>query len=245
MKWSKTRSFGQHFLINKRILEKIVRSSQINEKEVVCEAGTGNGILTRELCKYAQLVISFELDKTLYQKVLKLSSSFSNLKLINMDIFNVNDLQFDVFVSNLPYSRSKHAIEWLAVHEFDRAIVMLQKEFVSKLQAKPGEANYRAISVIAQHCFDMKKLFEVGRASFEPRPKIDSQVIKLVPNKDVNITVQIISALNFIFSLRNKRASSVSDSLGAKFNFGSNVRIDELAPIDLIELAKSIKKRST
>ena len=242
MKWSKTRSFGQHFLINKRILEKIVRSSQINQKEVVCEAGTGNGILTRELCKYAQLVISFELDKALYQKVLKLSSSFSNLKLINMDIFNVNDLQFDVFVSNLPYSRSKHAIEWLAVHEFDRAIVMLQKEFVSKLQAKPGEANYRAISVIAQHCFDMKKLFEVGRASFEPRPKIDSQVIKLVPNKDVNITVQIISALNFIFSLRNKRASSVSESLGTNFNYGSYIRIDELSPIDLIELAKSIKK---
>jgi 16S rRNA (adenine1518-N6/adenine1519-N6)-dimethyltransferase len=160
-----------------------------------------------------------------------------------MDIFNVNDLQFDVFVSNLPYSRSKDAIEWLAVQEFDRAIVMLQKEFVSKLQAKPGETNYRAISVIGQYCFDIKKLFEVGRASFEPKPKIDSQVIKLIPNKDVNITAQIISTLNFIFSLRNKRASSVSENLGAKFDYSSNIRIDELDPIDLIELAKSINKK--
>lgn len=242
MKWSKTRFFGQHFLTDKRILEKIIKSSQIKEKEVVCEAGTGNGILTRNLCKYAQLVISFEIDRVLYHQALKLTSSFPNLRLINMDTFDVNDLRFDVFVSNLPYSRSKDAIVWLAAQKFNRAIVMLQKEFVDKLQARPGEINYRAISVLSQYCFDIKKLFDVSRTSFEPKPDIDSQVIKLTPNKDVNITVQIINNLNLIFSLRNKRASSVAKNLGAKSDYSSNVRIDELEPIDLIQLAKSIKK---
>jgi 16S rRNA (adenine1518-N6/adenine1519-N6)-dimethyltransferase len=86
MKWSKTRAFGQHYLADKRILREIVKTSQINSEEIVCEAGTGKGILTQELCKHAKKVISFEIDKPLYLEALNSFSHLPNLLLINTDI---------------------------------------------------------------------------------------------------------------------------------------------------------------
>jgi 16S rRNA (adenine1518-N6/adenine1519-N6)-dimethyltransferase len=244
MKWSKTRFFGQHHLRDKRILREIIKSSQINKKEVVCEAGTGEGILTEELCIHARSVISFEIDKVLYLRALNYLSGFSNLLLVHSDIFKVSDLDFHVFVSNLPYSRSKDAIEWLALKKFNRAIIMFQKEFVNKLQARSGETNYRSISVIGQYCFRIDNLFEVNRTSFSPQPQIDSQVVKLTPYKDNRIDIQTLNNLNHIFSYRNKKASSVAKSFGAHWSCyrdWDNKRIDQLDPQDLVALSESLK----
>ena len=80
-------------------------------------------------------------------RALNYLSGFSNLYLVHSDIFKISNIEFHVFVSNLPYSRSKDAIKWLALRKFRKAVIMLQKEFVDKLQAKPGEPNYRLISV--------------------------------------------------------------------------------------------------
>ena len=138
MKWSKRKSFGQHTLIDNRILSRIIDASQITREEIVYEAGTGSGVLTNQLCKSAKLVTSFEVDREIYKKACRLCYSHSNLKLINADIFKIYDLQFDIFISNLPYSRSRDALQWLPFQKFKRAIIMTQKEFVDKLQAKPG-----------------------------------------------------------------------------------------------------------
>src|ERR687891_1655414 len=216
MRWSKTRSLGQHHLIDKRVLKEVIRSSQISREEVVCEAGTGEGILTRELCKYAKRVISFEIDKILYLRARNYLSDFSNLLLIHEDIFKNSDIGFDVFVSNLPYSRSKDAIEWLALKKFNRAIIMLQREFVDKLQARAGEANYRSISVIGQYCFRIENLFEVNRSSFTPQPRVKSQVVRLTPKGENHLIMQTLKNINYIFSRRNKKAAAVLKALGRK-----------------------------
>jgi 16S rRNA (adenine1518-N6/adenine1519-N6)-dimethyltransferase len=243
MKWSKTRAFGQHYLADKRILREIVKTSQINSEEIVCEAGTGKGILTQELCKHAKKVISFEIDKPLYLEALNSFSHLPNLLLINTDIFKNSDLEFDVFVSNLPYSRSKDAILWLALKKFSRAIVMLQKEFVNKLQAKPGETNYRPISVISQYCFTIENLLDVSRTSFWPQPQIDSKLVRLTPNKHNDMAVQTLNNLNYIFSRRNKKASSVAKNLSSNWSSNcnwDNKRIYQLPPRDLVHFAESM-----
>jgi 16S rRNA (adenine1518-N6/adenine1519-N6)-dimethyltransferase len=245
MRWSKTRSLGQHHLIDKRVLKEVIRSSQIGQDEVVCEAGTGEGILTRELCKYAKSVISFEIDRILYLRARNYLSDFSNLLLIHEDIFKNSDIGFDVFVSNLPYSRSKRAIEWLALKKFNRAIVMLQKEFVDKLQAKSGQSNYRSISVIGQYCFKIENLFEVSKSSFTPQPKIGSQVIKLTPKRDDLLIMETINNVHYIFSRRNKRASSVLrafDRMESGYHDWNDKRIDQMTPEELVVLARSMKK---
>jgi 16S rRNA (adenine1518-N6/adenine1519-N6)-dimethyltransferase len=245
MRWSKTRSLGQHYLIDKRVLKEVIRSSQISHEEVVCEAGTGEGTLTRELCKYAKRVISFEIDRILYLQASNYLSEFTNLLLVHEDIFKNGDIEFDVFVSNLPYSRSKRAIEWLALKKFNRAIVMLQKEFVDKLQAKSGQSNYRSISVIGQYCFKIEKLFEVNKSSFTPQPKIDSEVIRLTPKRDDRLIMETINNVHYIFSRRNKKASSVLRAFGrtaSRYHEWNDKRIDQMAPEELVALARSMKR---
>jgi 16S rRNA (adenine1518-N6/adenine1519-N6)-dimethyltransferase len=226
-------------LVDRRILAKILSAACIGKDETVLEAGTGQGILTAELCKYAKQVISYEIDITLYRKVKEqLFSRFKNLQLVNGDLFKTKDPHsFDVFVSNIPYSRSRDAIEWLSTQKFDRAILMVQEEFADKLAAGPDNKNYRAISALATHCFAIEKLFKVRRESFEPKPKVESSIIRII---SVNtITREVIRNVNFLFSRRNKKASSVAAEIGiiVDANYG-NKKIDELEPKHIVRIAE-------
>ena len=120
---------------------------------------------------------------------------------------------------------------------------MLQKEFVNKLQAKPGETNYRPISVISQYCFTIENLLDVNRTSFWPQPQIDSQLVRLTPNKHNDMAIQTLNNLNYIFSRRNKKASSVAKILGSDWSSNcnwDNKRIYQLPPRDLVHFAESM-----
>jgi 16S rRNA (adenine1518-N6/adenine1519-N6)-dimethyltransferase len=234
-------------LVDRRILAKVVYAAQISDHETVLEAGTGQGILTAELCKAAGRVVSYEVDTKLYREAQEqlffFLLQFKNLELVNADLFKTKGLHFffDVFVSNLPYSRSRDALEWLSTQKFDRAILMVQEEFVDKLTARPGSKNYRAISVLAAHCFAIEKLFKVRRQSFEPQPKVESAIIKIIPINTV--TREMVKNINLLFSKRNKKAASVAAQSGITVvinaTYGSK-RIDELEPEDLVRMAESL-----
>jgi 16S rRNA (adenine1518-N6/adenine1519-N6)-dimethyltransferase len=225
-------------LADRRILAKIVSAASIEKDETVLEAGSGQGILTAELCRYAKHVISYEVDIKLYRRVQeRLLLQFKNLQLVNSDLFKNGDSHFfDVFVSNLPYSRSRDAIEWLSRQNFKRAIVMVQDEFADKLTARPGSENYRAISALAAHCFAIEKLFKVRRESFEPQPKVQSSIIRIIPINTV--TREVIRNINLLFSRRNKNASSVAAEAGIINAIYESKKIDELEPKDLVHMAE-------
>jgi len=229
---TKTQRLGQHFLADRSVLERIVQACDLRGAEIVCEAGTGTGVLTRELCKRAGRVVSYEVDRGLFRRAKSMEEP--NLKLVNGDIFKEKDVAFDMFVSNLPYSQSRQAFEWLAVRKFDRAIVMVQKEFAEKLRARPGERNYRAMSAIASHCFSIDPLFDVGAGAFEPRPKVDSTVLKITPVRTAS--KQQVRNANLLFSKRNKKASTVATKMGVKADFGQR-RVFQLEPAEIMELA--------
>jgi 16S rRNA (adenine1518-N6/adenine1519-N6)-dimethyltransferase len=237
-----TRALGQNMLVDRQVLAKIVYVAQISNQETVLEVGTGQGVLTAELCKAARHVVSYEIDSILYRKAQEQLFSllqFENLELVNADLFKTKGLHFcfDVFVSNLPYSRSRDAIEWLSTQKFDRAVVMVQEEFVDKLAARPGSKNYRAISVLAAHCFEIEKLFKVGKQSFEPRPKVESAIIRINPINTV--TRDTVKSINLLFSKRNKKAATIAANAGIiNPNYGSK-KIDELEPRDIVKIAKS------
>lgn len=222
-------------LVDKRVLAKIVDAAKIGRDEAVLEAGTGQGILTAELCKVAKSVVSYEIDKKLYNQARERLLQFQNLDLVNADLFKTTNLDFDVFASNLPYSRSRDAFEWLATQRFKRAIVMVQQEFVDKLAATPGSKEYRAISALATYCFSIEKLFSVGRQAFEPQPKVESAVIRIAPVNTV--PRRIIKNLNLLFSKRNKKASTVATKAGINIDFGDK-RIDHLVSTDLVRMAE-------
>ncbi len=128
----KRKLLGQHFLNSKSIAEFIVNESQISKTDIVFEIGTGRGILTPLLCKKAQRVISVDADERLIKKAKFEFSALHNLVLESGDGFK-KKYDFTIFVSNLPYSRSKDAVEWLAQNSFSHGIIMVQKEFAEKL----------------------------------------------------------------------------------------------------------------
>jgi len=243
MKSSKRRLLGQHMLKDGRIVDKLIEAAEITKNETVYEAGTGEGTLTNELCKRAKSVVSFEIDRHLFEKSYSaLMSAFLNLELVNGDLFEFHPyFDFDVFISNLPYSRSRDALEWLALQKFNRAILTVQKEFADKLQARPGDEKYRSITVISQHCFNIKELFHVSKDSFDPQPAVESTVIKLIPRKPaIPITRATIKNLNLLFSCRNRKALSVLKKYNCKIDFGGKARIGELQPNQLMNLAESM-----
>jgi 16S rRNA (adenine1518-N6/adenine1519-N6)-dimethyltransferase len=225
-------------LADRRILAKIVSAASTEKDEIVLEAGTGQGILTAELCRCAKHVISYEVDIKLYRRVQeRLLFQFKNLQLVNADLFKNEDSHFfDVFISNLPYSRSRDAIEWLSRQKFKRAILMVQDEFADKLASRPGSKSYRAISALAAHCFAIEKLFKVRRESFEPQPKVQSSIIRIIPINTV--TREVIRNINLLFSRRNKNASSVAAEAGIINAIYESKKIDALEPKDLVHMAE-------
>ncbi len=229
---SKTQKLGQHFLVDASALNRIVQACALGKDEVVCEAGTGTGVLTKELCKNAGRVVSYEVDRRLFEQAK--SMRLENLELVNRDLFKERDVRFDVFVSNLPYSKSRDALEWLAARKFDRAVIMVQKEFAQKLLARPREHNYRAITAIASHCFAIEPLFDVDPGAFEPRPKVESTVIMMRPVNTV--TPQQVKNVNLLFSKRNKKASAVAAKMGVDADFGGR-RVFQLEPGEIMGLA--------
>ena len=229
----KRKLLGQHFLNSKSIAEFIVKEAEISKNDVVFEIGTGPGILIPLMCENAQKVISVDADENLIKKARLNFSQFDNLVLKSGDGFNQKDV-FSIFVSNLPYSKSKDAIEWLAQNSFSHGVIMVQKEFAEKLFAT--SKNRRAISIIATHALNIEKISDVGKNNFSPPPKIDSVILKISQNIVMDET--LISTINNIFSYRRKTVKNILK----QFNKQSSIekRVDELSGDEIIDLGKQI-----
>ena len=118
------KKLGQNFLNSKLIAKFIVDSAKISKNNIVYEIGIGKGILTPFLCEKAKNVISVEKDHQLYEETLAKFSKTKNLKIIHGDGFKQNE-KFDIFVSNLPYSESKKAIQWMLMKNFKKSTKLI------------------------------------------------------------------------------------------------------------------------
>lgn len=228
----KRKRLGQHFLTSHYIAEKIVHAAKISNTETVLEIGTGKGILINLLCKSAKKVISIDADTKLYENAKKQFSNIQNLELRHGDGFKTGE-KFDVFVSNLPYSKSREAIEWLIQRKFERAVIMVQKEFAEKLLSNSEK---RAVSVLAQYCLDIEKTLHVGKENFHPPPKVDSVVLSIKHKR--NLPLDMIHAVNKLFSYRRKTLQNILKQFAVVSN--SKQRLDELDGDEIIKIAQQI-----
>ena len=233
----KRRSLGQHFLISQSIAKSMVDFAQITKDDIILEVGTGKGILTPILCENAKQVISIEKDSMLYSQAKETFSHIKNLVLEKGDAFKKNS-EFTVLVSNLPYSESRTAIEWLVQRKFKRAIIMVQKEFAQKLLAKKGGKERRSISIIASYCFDVEHRMDVKNTNFRPPPKVDSVVISIVQKQ--MLSGEIVRTVNKLFSFKRKTIRHIGKKMGIEID--SDKRLEEIPEGDIIEIAKRIAK---
>jgi 16S rRNA (adenine1518-N6/adenine1519-N6)-dimethyltransferase len=233
----KRKRFGQHFLNSNSIAKSIVSDAKITKNDTVFELGTGLGILTPLLCEKANKVISMDVDKQLIEDAKSDFSKIHNLILKSGDGFKNND-SFTIFVSNLPYSKSKEAIEWLAESSFSHGVIMVQKEFAEKLLAKSSKKR-KAISVIADHAFEISLLSNVSKNNFSPPPKVDSVILKIV-KKNI-MKKDLIQTINKIFSYRRKTIKNILKQFNKETVIDK--RVDDLSGDEIINLANQILEK--
>ena len=184
------KKFGQNFLTDKQILEKIVSASEINDSIGVIEIGPGLGVLTEKLLEKAKHVLAYEIDSELIPILEKNLSNYSNLTLINKDIL-LADVKSDInrylcdcdkvyVVANLPYYITTPILLGLLqkVH-IDKYVVMMQLEVADRLCGKVSTKDYNSLSITIQYQASVRKLFKVPRTVFKPAPNVDSAVIEI------------------------------------------------------------------
>ena len=229
---TKRKSLGQHFLNSPNIAKSIVSFAKITKNDVVLEIGTGQGILIPYLCKNSKKVISIETDKRLHLAAKSKFSDMKNLILEHGDGFS-SEHSFSIFVSNLPFSKSRLAIEWLLQKKILRSVIMVQKEFAEKLISTQ---NHKAVSILANYGFEIKFLMNVRKSNFFPIPKVDSVIILLKQKKILSKV--LISTVNCIFSYRRKTVQNILRQFGIRST--SKKRLDELSGDEIIKIAQKI-----
>ena len=231
---NRRKNLGQHFLQSKTIAKSIVSNAKITRNDIVLEIGTGYGILIPYLCKNAKQVFSIENDQNLHLFAKSNFDDYSNLVLEYGDGFNSSH-NFSIFVSNLPYSKSRFAIEWLLQKKFSRAVIMVQKEFSEKLISSE---EHKAISVLANYGFRIKFLMNVKNSNFSPIPKVDSVILQITQNYIV--TKELIETINKLFSYRRKTIQNIVKNFGITIK--SNSRLEDMNNNEIIKLAKKINR---
>jgi 16S rRNA (adenine1518-N6/adenine1519-N6)-dimethyltransferase len=266
--------FGQNFLVNKNISEKIVRLAEINPDDTIIELGVGFGALTGHLAKICKKVIGLEIDSGIIRWHKEEGSLPDNMTLIHQDILQADFSRLAKeaggrikIIANLPYSISNPLLFKLTLHrdEMEWAVLMLQKEVAQRLSADIGTKNYGILTVRMAACASVQKLLDLGPQHFHPRPKVDSQVVKItfypkperaetLPECDYDFFKKIIDAA---FQQRRKtlvNALSSSKQIGinkinienalTQMNLDSRIRGEKLQVEDFVALANILQHSS-
>lgn len=189
-KFNFQKKFGQNFLIDTHVLDKIIKAADIKKDEMVLEIGPGIGTMTQYLCEAAKEVIAVEIDKNLIPILEDTLSSYSNVTIMNQDILKVDINQLVQeknhgkpikVVANLPYYITTPIIMGLfESHVPLKSItIMVQKEVAERMQQGPGSKDYGALSLAVQYYAEPEIVANVPPNCFIPRPNVGSAVIRL------------------------------------------------------------------
>ena len=182
--------FGQNFLIDTHVLEKIIAASQISKEDFVLEIGPGIGTMTQYLAEYAREVAAVEIDNTLLPILKDTLKDWDNVTVINDDILKVDIRKLALernggkpikVVANLPYYITTPIIMGLFENQVpvDSITIMVQKEVADRMQVGPGTKDYGALSLAVQYYAKPEIVANVPPNCFMPRPKVGSAVIRL------------------------------------------------------------------
>lgn len=195
------KKFGQNFLIDTHVLEKIIKAAGVTKEDMVLEIGPGIGTMTQYLCENAREVIAVEIDKKLIPILEDTLSDYNNVTVINEDILKLdikklveerNHGKAIKIVANLPYYITTPIIMGLfeAHVPIENITVMVQKEVADRMQAGPGTKDYGALSLAVQYYAQPYIAANVPANCFMPRPTVGSAVIRLTLHKDMPVKVR-------------------------------------------------------
>ena len=241
------KSKGQNFLIDGRVADRHISYAGIREGDRVLEVGPGLGILTERMVDLPCDLTCIELDDILAEYI---TETFGDrLTLIHGDAVKVRFPEFDVFVSNLPYSVSTPIIFKLLDHDFRTAVVMVQKEFADRMVADVSSPDYSRLTVNLFYRADCEIMETVPASRFNPRPKVDSALVRITPRKapfDVIDEKLFFKVTEITFNHRRKKIGTSLKSAGlVKPDWDIpylDERVENLRPAEIAEIADAIHK---
>lgn len=255
------KKYGQNFIVDKDIIHSIIKKSEIDDETLVIEIGPGAGSLTSELGKYAKNVIAYEIDETL--KPILEKNITPNTEVIYED-FLKRDIAEDIkkynykklyVIANLPYYITTPIIIKLidTKIDFDKIVVMVQKEVGDRFKAKPKTKEYNSLSVFLSYYFNITKILDVSRNVFMPKPNVDSIVVcftKKVDKLKVNNEELFFKLIKDSFKQKRKNLrnnlkgydlENISKTL-SKYNLDLTVRAEALPLEIFVDIANNLEE---
>lgn len=264
------KKFGQNFLIDAHVLNKIIKSADIDKDDLIIEIGPGLGTLTKRLAKEAKKVVAIEIDKKLIPILEEIFVDFKNIELINEDVLKVdfnevlknkNEYKSVKIVANLPYYITTPIIMKIFEENVlvDTLTIMIQKEVASRILASPSTKDYGALSLGVKYYSDCELIANVPANCFMPRPNVNSAVIKLTKKekeyKDID-ELFLFKLIRASFMQRRKTLQNSilnSKELNIKkediisvlkeLSISENIRGEALSLSDFVEITKKLSKK--
>ena len=246
------KKWGQNFLVDNNLLNKIVKTVNIASDENILEIGPGQGALSEKLVDICNELHMVEIDRDLIT-TLNQHDKLSKTNIINQDILKVNlsslGLNNLIVIGNIPYNITSPIIFWLVEHfsSWNRAYLMVQKELAERLTAKIGTKDYSRITVMTKLYFDIKTSFLISPNVFLPKPKVQSAFIEITKKedsyyKDINLK-SFDQIVRMAFNQRRKMLRNSLSSLDIDIKNCSGdftKRPEQLTIEDFIEISNNI-----
>lgn len=223
------KKFGQNFLIDANVVEKIVREAGVTKEDFVLEIGPGIGTMTQLLCENAREVTAVEIDKNLIPILRDTLSGYDNITILNEDVLKVdikslaeekNGGRPIKVVANLPYYITTPIIMGLFESSvpIDSITIMVQKEVACRMQVGPGSKDYGALSLAVQYYAKPQVILNVPASCFLPKPNVDSAVIKLTRHETAPVSVKderlMFAVIRASFNQRRKTLANALNNSG-------------------------------
>ena len=255
------KDLGQHFLIDPRILEKILEALHLENEDEVLEIGAGTGTLTEKLAQEKVHVLAVEVDKVLCRILEDRLSGYANVRIVGQDIRRISledhfKGNFKV-VGNLPYQIASSVLLDLAKRrDIDFLVVMVQREVAQKLLSPPGSKKRTALTVLMEHYAQVERIIDVPPHVFVPRPRVSSTLLRIrrkTSRTEEGEAISMIVRVSFS-SRRRMLINAISGALGmerslAKKRFeeagiDEKLRAEDLAHEDFLKLARAFRDKN-
>lgn len=255
------KKYGQNFISDENLINKIVNSAEINNESLVIEIGPGMGALTTKILDKCKQGIIYEIDTELKEYLEQKLNKYDNYELLFEDFLNTNveevlkkyKYKEILIVANLPYYITTPIIKKIIEDGIlaDKIVIMIQKEVADRFSAKVNTKDYSSLTVFLNYYYDIKKLFNVSKNMFYPKPEVDSSVILMCKRKekeyikDINIFNKLVKD-SFKYKRKNLRNNLKEynlekiDFILKKHNLSLNSRAESIPLIVFIEIANNI-----
>ena len=256
MKFFTKKSLGQNFLVDNKVLNKIIETGDVEKEDIVIEVGPGNGALTEKIfAKKPKKIIVVEKDNRL--NVILKKKFTNNIKIVNQDMmdFSYDDYQKNTIIifGNLPYNISTQILaKWIKIKNIDnfckRLVLMFQKEVADRIIAKTNTKHFGRLSILSNWRMEVKKIIDIEPESFKPSPKVKSTLLIFVPKRkffEFKDPKNLEHITNVFFTQKRKMIKKPLkllfenyEEISKKLNIDLNMRPQNLENVTYYEICK-------